>query len=107
MQKGNVYVWHALHPRLHGIGIATCLATYIIVLYYNVIISWALTVFFNSFYNPLPWSVSNTKNEAQTYKNCPNMYITEEFFYKDTLGLYNDDCTWYDQKETMGDGSFF
>lgn len=63
MQKGNVYVWHALHPRLHGIGIATCLATYIIVLYYNVIISWALAVFFNSFYSPLPWSVQNTKNE--------------------------------------------
>lgn len=35
------------------------------------------------------------------------MYITEEFFYKDMLGLYNDDCTWYDQSTTMGEGSFF
>ena len=64
MQKGNVYVWNALHPRFNGLGIATCVACYIIVLYYNVIISWALAVFFNSFYSPLPWSVQNTKNAA-------------------------------------------
>jgi len=57
MQKGNIYVWNALHPRLYGLGLATCIACYIIVLYYNVVISWALTMFFNSFYNPLPWSV--------------------------------------------------
>lgn len=57
MQKGNIYVWNALHPRLYGLGFATCFACYLIVIYYNVVISWALTLFFNSFYNPLPWSV--------------------------------------------------
>jgi len=57
MQKGNISVWNALHPRLYGLGLATCIACYLIVIYYNVIISWALTMFFNSFYSPLPWSV--------------------------------------------------
>lgn len=109
MQKGNIYVWNALHPRLYGLGLATCIACYIIVLYYNVVISWALTMFFNSFYDPLPWSVQRTTNEAQTYRDCVSekIYISEEFFYKDVLGWINDDCTNYDQVTVMAQGSFF
>jgi len=107
MQKGNVYVWNALHPRLYGLGFATCFACYLIVIYYNVLISWALTLFFNSFYNPLPWSVQRTTNVAGTSKDCPDVYITEEFFYKDVLGIINDDCSNYNASDSMGEGSFF
>jgi len=96
MQKGNIVVWNALHPRLYGLGLSTCIACYLIVIYYNVIISWALTMFFNSFYSPLPWSVQRTTNEEGTFKECEDIYITQEFFYKDVLGIINDDCTPYD-----------
>lgn len=107
MQKGNVYVWNALHPRLYGLGFATCFACYLIVIYYNVLISWALTLFFNSFYNPLPWSTQRTTDDAGLHKECKDMFITEEFFYKDVLGIYNDDCTSYKPTDSMGEGSFF
>jgi len=98
MQKGNIAVWNALHPRLYGLGLATCIACYLIVIYYNVIISWALTMFFKSFYSPLPWSTEYTTNDAGTFKNCVDerIYISQEFFYKDVLGIINDDCTPYD-----------
>merc|ERR1712216_119773 len=38
---------------------------------------------------------------------CPDIFITEEFFYKDILHVYNDDCSTYDTKTTMGEGSTF
>lgn len=82
-----------VHPRLYGVGLATCVGCYLIVLYYNVIISWALLLFFSSFMNPLPWSVQNTTNDAGTYKDCPKLYISEEFFYRDMLHIYNEDCS--------------
>lgn len=82
-----------VHPRLYGVGLATCVGCYLIVLYYNVIISWALLLFFSSFMNPLPWSVQNTTNDAGTYKDCKGLYISEEFFYRDMLHIYNEDCS--------------
>jgi NSS family neurotransmitter:Na+ symporter len=107
LQIGNLNVWSKLHPRLYGVGLATSVACYMIVIYYNVIISWALTLFFSSFRSPLPWSVQRTTNKAGTSKDCPGMYITEEFFYRDILHVYNDDCTQYDTDSTMGDGTQF
>jgi SNF family Na+-dependent transporter len=122
LQKGNIAVWQSLHPRLYGLGLATCIACYLVVIYYNVIISWALTMFFNSFYSPLPWSTENAKpvtctdeelaagcvpTTQPTYKTCKDVFITQEFFYKDVLGLITEDCEQYDQSSTMGEGSFF
>jgi hypothetical protein len=98
-----------------------------------VIISWSVVLFFSGFYNPLPWSVQNTKdymiddpnNQGQKMlnpnallknKNCDNtdpnkpgenLYITEEYFYRDILHTYNEDCTVYDTSTTMGQGTTF
>lgn len=98
-----------LNPRFKGIGIATCVGTYLIILYYNVIISWTLVLFFASFRNPLPWSTQLTTNAAGTYKTCVDerIYISEEYFYKDILHIYNDDCTPYDTSSVMGQESVF
>jgi hypothetical protein len=35
------------------------------------------------------------------------IYISEEYFYRDILHTYNDDCTVYDTKTTMGQGTTF
>jgi SNF family Na+-dependent transporter len=105
LQRGNIAVWTLLNPRLKGLGIATCLANYIIILYYNVIISWTLILFFAAFRNPLPWSTQLTSNG--TNKDCPDIYISEEYFYRDILHVYNDDCTTYNTQDSMGEGSTF
>ena len=106
-QEGNILVWNKLHPRLYGVGLATCVACYLIVIYYNVIISWALVLFFSGFYNPLPWSVQRTTNVAKTQKDCEGIYITQEYFYRDILHVYNEDCSQYDTSTQMGDGTTF
>ena len=54
------------------------LASFCIVAYYNIIIGWSLIYLMMSFVDPLPWSVMNTTNAAQTVKDCPDLYITQE-----------------------------
>lgn len=55
-QLGATELWKSVHPALGGLGIAGVLATFVVSLYYNVIVAWGLWYFCNSFIWPLPWS---------------------------------------------------
>ncbi|XP_059192763.1 sodium- and chloride-dependent GABA transporter 1 isoform X2 [Centropristis striata] len=51
-----------------GVGLATVVISFVFSTYYNVLMSWALYYFFNSFGSTLPWnSCNNTWNAAE---NC-------------------------------------
>jgi len=115
-QRGDIGVFRNIHPRLAGVGAASVLSAYCITLYYNVIIAWALVYLACSFVYPLPWSLSYTdygKNgnksmvRVRPEPGCPNMAITEEYFYRDILHVYNDDaeCSVFDTKTVMAQGS--
>ena len=41
-QLGDVGVFRAIHPKLTGIGYASIMASYSLVVYYNVMIAWSL-----------------------------------------------------------------
>ena len=77
-QRGDVGVFRGIHPRLAGVGLASVLASFAIVLYYNVIIAWALIYLIASFFPTLPWSSALASNAAKTYKTCPDLYLSEE-----------------------------
>lgn len=49
MRQGALGVWNTIHPWLGGIGIASCIVTFFVALYYNVIIAWCFYYLFNSF----------------------------------------------------------
>ena len=55
-QRGPIMAWYKICPNLWGIGLGAVFVTVFISLYYNVIISWIILYFFNSFQNPLPWA---------------------------------------------------
>lgn len=48
MRQGALGVWNNIHPWLGGIGIASCIVTFFVALYYNVIITWCFYYLFNS-----------------------------------------------------------
>ena len=48
MRLGSLGVWNTIHPWLGGIGIASCVVTFFVTLYYNVIITWCFYYLFNS-----------------------------------------------------------
>jgi len=123
LQAGNVKVWNKLHPRMHGIGLATCTACYLICIYYNVIISWTVVLFFSSFASPLPWGWANTIDKDAKPKGVDgsagpkmlgkcDMPISQAYFYVDILKTYvvdadSNNCKPYDTKTTMGGASEF
>lgn len=67
-------------------------ASFCIVAYYNIIIGWSLIYLVMSFMSPLPWSVQNTTDAAQTIKDCEGLYISEEVFFRDIVKMYDEDC---------------
>jgi len=70
-QRGDIGVFRGIHPRLTGVGLASVMASFSIVAYYNVIISWSLIYLISSFKNPMPWSVQYATNPERTHKTCP------------------------------------
>uniref|UniRef100_A0A4W5N7E4 Transporter n=1 Tax=Hucho hucho TaxID=62062 RepID=A0A4W5N7E4_9TELE len=60
---GPVHALAKICPLFKGVGIATVVISFVLCTYYNVLLSWALYYFFNSFRANLPWqSCNNTWN---------------------------------------------
>ncbi|KAL1513133.1 hypothetical protein ABEB36_002593 [Hypothenemus hampei] len=86
MRLGSLGVWNTIHPWLGGIGISSCLVTFFVALYYNVIITWCFYYLFNSFRLELPWQncpIDPATNA--TLKECEKSSATAYFWYRVTL----------------------
>ncbi|XP_014608769.1 PREDICTED: sodium-dependent neutral amino acid transporter B(0)AT3 isoform X1 [Polistes canadensis] len=91
MRQGALGVWNTIHPWLGGIGIASCIVTFFVALYYNVIITWCFFYLFNSleavtinFGAPLPWAKCPEINEKPV-EECVKSSETAYFWYRTTL----------------------
>ena len=54
-QKGAVGAFRKIHPKAAGIGSASLMAGFIVVIYYAVVMAWALHYLVYSFQGELPW----------------------------------------------------
>merc|ERR1719350_1590333 len=54
-QRGPVAIW-SMCPLGRGIGIAQCIVSLIVAIYYNVIMAYCLYYIFSSFTSTVPWS---------------------------------------------------
>ncbi|XP_049834762.1 sodium-dependent neutral amino acid transporter B(0)AT3 isoform X2 [Schistocerca gregaria] len=84
MRLGSMGVWNTIHPWLGGIGIASGIVTFLISLYYNVIITWCFYYLFNSFQSPLPWASCPVINGTEIAE-CAKSSETAYFWYRTTL----------------------
>lgn len=84
MRLGSLGVWNTIHPWLGGIGISSCVVTFFVALYYNVIITWCFYYLFNSFQYPLPWSEC-PKINGTDIAECAKSSETAYFWYRTTL----------------------
>lgn len=55
-RSGAITCWKKICPLLSGVGYAVVMIAFLTDFYYNVIISWGVYYFFNSFYKTLPWT---------------------------------------------------
>uniref|UniRef100_A0A4W6GB47 Transporter n=1 Tax=Lates calcarifer TaxID=8187 RepID=A0A4W6GB47_LATCA len=65
---GPVHAIAKICPLLKGVGLATVVISFVFCTYYNVLMSWALFYFFNSFGATLPWTSCN--NTWNAVGNC-------------------------------------
>ncbi|KAM9807932.1 LOW QUALITY PROTEIN: sodium-dependent neutral amino acid transporter B(0)AT2 [Neosynchiropus ocellatus] len=108
IRRGSIGVWNYISPRLGGIGFASCLVCFFVALYYNVIISWSLFYFTQSFQQPLPWNecpvvnttvgewrassvlTSSTADIYQVYlldPECAKSSATTYYWYRQALDI--------------------
>ncbi|XP_076374532.1 sodium- and chloride-dependent transporter XTRP3 isoform X2 [Megalopta genalis] len=84
MRQGALGVWNTIHPWLGGIGIASCIVTFFVALYYNVIITWCFFYLFNSLEDPLPWAKC-PEVDGKPVEECVKSSETAYFWYRTTL----------------------
>ncbi|XP_046738480.1 sodium- and chloride-dependent transporter XTRP3 isoform X2 [Diprion similis] len=84
MRQGALGVWNTIHPWLGGIGIASCIVTFFVALYYNVIIAWCFYYLVNSLQEPLPWETCPMVNN-KSVEECAKSSETAYFWYRTTL----------------------
>lgn len=97
MRQGSLGVWTFISPWWAGLGIASTIVSYLVGLYYNVIIAWCFYYLFNSFKYPLPFGEcpnitietdlgNNTfKREIEVVPECAASSETAYFWYRNTL----------------------
>ncbi|XP_039724908.1 sodium-dependent neutral amino acid transporter B(0)AT2 [Pteropus medius] len=89
-RQGSIGVWNYISPKLGGIGFASCVVSFFVALYYNVIIGWSLFYFSQSFQQPLPWDQCPlVKNASYTFvePECEKSSATTYYWYREALNI--------------------
>ncbi|XP_077600972.1 sodium-dependent neutral amino acid transporter B(0)AT2 isoform X1 [Stigmatopora nigra] len=90
IRRGSIGVWNYISPRLGGIGFASCVVCFFVALYYNVIISWSLFYFSQSFQQPLPWHecpLVKSQNSTDVVPECKKSSATTYYWYREALDI--------------------
>ncbi|XP_063052065.1 sodium-dependent neutral amino acid transporter B(0)AT2 [Engraulis encrasicolus] len=90
IRRGSIGVWNYISPRLGGIGFASCVVCFFVALYYNVIISWSLFYFSQSFQQPLPWNecpLEKINNATVVVAECEKSSATTYYWYRQALDI--------------------
>uniref|UniRef100_A0A671DPG6 Transporter n=1 Tax=Rhinolophus ferrumequinum TaxID=59479 RepID=A0A671DPG6_RHIFE len=85
LRRGSVGVWMAISPYL-GLG---CLSvSFLISLYYNMVLTWVLWYLLNSFQQPLPWGTCPLDlNRTGFVEECRATSTVSYFWYRQTLNV--------------------
>uniref|UniRef100_A0A286XFY4 Transporter n=1 Tax=Cavia porcellus TaxID=10141 RepID=A0A286XFY4_CAVPO len=88
MRQGSIGAWRTISPYLGGVGVASVVVSFFLAIYYNIINAWGFWYFFNSFQDPLPWSVCPLNGNRTGYdEECEKASSTQYFWYRKTLNI--------------------
>lgn len=93
-KKGPVEMFTYINKKFEGIGWASVIVSFIVSLYYAIILCWSVFFFFQSFISPLPWSKEANLNKNYKIGNFTNNstasneeYVNIDYFPKEVLGI--------------------
>ncbi|XP_004640732.1 sodium- and chloride-dependent transporter XTRP3 [Octodon degus] len=88
MRQGSIGTWRTISPYLGGVGVASMVVAFLTATYYNTINAWSFWYLFNSFQEPLPWSVCPLNENLTGYQEeCEKASSTQYFWYRKTLNI--------------------
>ncbi|XP_020652805.3 sodium-dependent neutral amino acid transporter B(0)AT3 isoform X1 [Pogona vitticeps] len=91
LRKGSIGVWSQISPYLGGVGYSCMMVSFLVSVYYNMILSWVLWYFANSFKAPLPWSsCPQDASKPELIEECHKSTATNFFWYRRTLNISSD-----------------
>ncbi|XP_048579087.1 LOW QUALITY PROTEIN: sodium- and chloride-dependent GABA transporter 1 [Nematostella vectensis] len=80
LSLGPIGVWTAMCPMSRGVGFAMIMISFLVSIYYNIIIAWAILFLYNSFRAQVPW------------KTCDNDW-NSPFCREKRFGNFSFNCT--------------
>lgn len=88
LRKGSLGVWNSINPLIGGLGLSSTVVSFLVGLYYNVIICWCFYYLVNSFSSPLPWSSCPSDGVNGTLNlECQLSSETAFYWYRQTLDI--------------------
>ncbi|CEF60036.1 Sodium:neurotransmitter symporter family-containing protein [Strongyloides ratti] len=70
LRTGPVGVWNTIHPYLGGVGVSAAIVSFLVAVYYNVIITWCIYYLYNTFSLELPWSKCPVNENGTIVEEC-------------------------------------
>ena len=71
LRKTALLAWKEIHPALFGIGLSCLAVSFMLCIYYVIVLSWCVYYFFMSFQKSLPWDKKNCVN-YKPYQSLKN-----------------------------------
>uniref|UniRef100_A0AAQ5ZZV5 Transporter n=1 Tax=Amphiprion ocellaris TaxID=80972 RepID=A0AAQ5ZZV5_AMPOC len=88
LRLGSVGVWNSISPYMGGVGVASMMVSFLVGMFYNMILAWILWYFFHSFQNPLPWRDCPVNlNHTAYISECEKSSSVNYFWYRETLNI--------------------
>ena len=90
-RKVALTAWHDIHPSLSGIGVGCIVVSFMLCIYYIIVITWCSYYFFISFTKKLPWQkdICPRYNEYNTLKDVLASNVTQIGNF--SRGLYHNE----------------
>jgi solute carrier family 6 amino acid/orphan transporter-like 15/16/17/18/20 len=81
LRTGPVGVWNAIHPYLGGVGVSAAIVSFLVGLYYNVILTWCIYYLYKSFHLQLPWSQCPVDVDGTVVEECARSPSPTNYFW--------------------------
>jgi len=94
LRKGPLGVWNKIAPYFAGLGFSAVAVSFLVGVYYNMVVAWCLYYLFISFTDELPYSKCPIiEGTNQTVVECEKAGSTQYYWYREVLEATDDITT--------------
>jgi len=84
LRKGPLGVWNTISPYFSGLGLSSVVVSFLVGVYYNMLVAWCLYYFFISFAKTPPFAVCPKVNGVEV-EECRKAGSTSYYWYRTAL----------------------